>query len=181
MRCIVPIAICLAAAASAPLLAQQSSSYRLDEHAFNQGGRPADGVTATSASFRISLDSIGEAAADTGLASPSYRMDGAFTSAYPPPGEVSGLRFADPTTLTWNPERSVGSYQVYRDALGSLSSSQYGMCWQQNVTGESVNDTDPINPGSGFFYLVTASNRLDERGTKGSDSTGSERAGSACP
>jgi hypothetical protein len=33
----------------------------------------------------------------------------------------------------------------------------------------------------GFFYLVTVENRLSEEGTKGFDSGGGERTGSACP
>ncbi|RMH70289.1 MAG: hypothetical protein D6685_00265, partial [Bacteroidetes bacterium] len=95
--------VVLAALLPGTAVARQSASCRMDEHVLNQGGRPADGVTASSASYRVSLGSL----------------------------------------------------------------------------GESVTDSDPIAPGGGFFYLVTARNRLDEEGTKGRDSAGSERAGSA--
>ena len=167
---------------STPLLfAQQSASFRLDEHVVNLGGRPDDGVTASSASFRMSLDSLGEAAVRMGLSSSSFRMDGSFGSAYPPPGEVLGLRFSDTTTLVWDPEKSVGVYDVYRDALAALSGGGYGTCWQQDLVGTTTTDPDVPGSGGGYFYLVTAENRLGEEGTKGSDSGGGPRGGAVCP
>lgn len=181
MRILIVVTALGLVGAGTSALAQQSASYRMDEHVLNQGGRPAGGVTASSASYRVSLDSLGEALVRAGLSSASYRMDGSFGSAYPPPGEVVGVRFADSETLTWDPEPSVGVYEVYRDGLAAIAGGGYGTCWQQDVAGESVTDSDPIAPGEGFFYLVTARNRLDEEGTKGRDSAGSERAGSACP
>ncbi len=180
MRHIISTMICLVTA-SVPLFAQQSASYRMDEHVFNQGGHPSDGMTVGSASFRISLDSLGEGVVRSGLSSSTYRMDASFASAYPPPGEVLGLRFLDQETLTWNPEPSIGVYAVYRDTLATISSGQYGSCWRQDVADESVVDTDPIGAGDGFFYLVTAKNRLEEEGSKGRDSSGTQRAGNACP
>lgn len=180
MRTVI-VCLALATAVTGLAVAQQSASYHMDEHVLNQGGRPADGVTASSASFHLSLDSLGEAVVRAGLSSASYRMDGSFASAYPPPGEVLGVRFADKQTLTWSPEKSVGAYQVYRDGLAALSGGGYGICWQQDLPDEQATDTDPIAPGSGFFYLVTAGNRLDEEGTKGQDSSAAERQGNACP
>ncbi|MDQ7008223.1 MAG: hypothetical protein Q9Q40_13440 [Acidobacteriota bacterium] len=174
-------AILLSAMGIGSPLAQQSASYRLDEHVINLGGRPDDGVTASSASYRISLDSLGEAVVRAGLSSASFRMDGSFAGAYPPPGEVSGLRFTDDTTLVWDPEKSVGVYDVYRDALAAVSGGGYGTCWQEDLAGTTTTDPDVPGPGSGFFYLVTAENRLGEEGTKGSDSGGAPRGGSACP
>ncbi|RMG43699.1 MAG: hypothetical protein D6718_11535 [Acidobacteria bacterium] len=181
MRTLIVVMVLGLAGARTSALAQQSASYRMDEHVLDQGGRPADGVTASSASYRVSLDSLGEGLVRAGLASATYHMDGSFGAAYPPPGEVLGLRFADQQTLAWSPERSVGVYEVYRDGLAAIAGGGYGTCWQQDVAGESVTDSDPIAPGEGFFYLVTARNRLDEEGTKGRDSAGSDRAGSACP
>ncbi|RMF71809.1 MAG: hypothetical protein D6738_13060, partial [Acidobacteria bacterium] len=61
------VLLVLAAAAAGPATAQQSASYRMDEHVLNQGGRPAGGVTASSASYRVSLDSLGEALVRAGL------------------------------------------------------------------------------------------------------------------
>ncbi|MDQ7006720.1 MAG: hypothetical protein Q9Q40_05775 [Acidobacteriota bacterium] len=163
------------------VLAQQSASYRLEEHVVNLGGRPDDGVTASSAGFRISLDSFGEAAVRAGLVSSSFRVDGSFAGAYPPPGEVPGLRLTDSTTLVWDAEKSVGVYNVYRDALAALSGGGYGTCWRQDLPEATTTDPDVPGSGGGFFYLVTAENRLDEEGTKGSDSGGAPRGGLACP
>ncbi|RMG43381.1 MAG: hypothetical protein D6718_12385, partial [Acidobacteria bacterium] len=140
-----------------------------------------DGVTASSASYRITLESVGEGLVGTGLSSASYRMDGSFAGAYPPPGEVRGLRFASRTELRWDPERSVGTYDVYRDAVSSLPGGQYGVCWQSGLADEKATDVEAPPPGTGRFYLVTARNRLQEEGPKGDRSDGSERGGSACP
>ena len=157
-----------------PLAAQQSSSYKLAEHTLNAGGHPEGGAVLTSASYRISLDSIGEGLAGVGMNSPSYSMDGSFGACYPPPGEVHGLRFTDAQTMVWNPEKSVGLYNLYRDDLGEVSAG--GNCLQQDLAGETATDTDPVEVGEGFFYLVTAKNRLGEEGSKGFG-----RTGNVCP
>ena len=162
---------------------QQSASYGLEEHALNAGGRPADGVTPSSASYLVSLDAIGQGVLGRGLSSASYRMDGGFVSAYPPPGEVRGLLLIDAQTLVWDPEPSVGHYNLYRDLLSSLFGLGYGHCEQQGLTATTATDTDvPTPAGEGYFYLVTAANRLHEEGTKGWDSSLDERPNpSACP
>jgi len=107
--------------APASIRAQSSASYRLDEHALNAGGRPAAGVVATSPSYRLGLDSIGESIAGRPMSGASYRMDGGFTAAYPPPGEVGGLAIlADAQTLTWSWEPSATSYNVYTGQRSTL-------------------------------------------------------------
>jgi len=161
--------------------AQTSASYKLVEFTLNNGGDPANGTSAASASYRIKLDAIGDALVMTGLASASHGMDGGFVSAYPPPGEVRGTRFTSKTAMAWDPEKSVGAYEVYRDLLTTLPGS-YGACFQSSLTTESA--TDAANPASGtaWFYLVTARNRLGEEGTKGVRSSGIERPNpSPCP
>ena len=168
-------------AGSSPVTAQQSASYHISDHTLNAGGRPEGGMTASSASYRISLESLGEGPVRTGLASASYHMDTSFVSGYPPPGEVTGLRFTDETTLVWDAERSVGVYDLYRDALAALSGGGYGVCFQPDLPDATATDGDPVSPGGGFFYLVTAENRLGEEGTKGTDGAGAERDGNACP
>ena len=42
-------------------------------------------------------------------------------------------------------------------------------------------DESPPAPGTGFFYLATATNKLAEEGTKGFHSDTTERMGLACP
>ena len=164
--------------------AQQSASFKVEEHAFNAGGRPLDGMVATSASFRLTLDALGEAVAGRDLASASFALDGGLVPAYPPPGEVLLLRFTSPTTLTWLPERSVGEYDLYRGALlvSDLSSADPADCLEPAIGTEGTTDPDSPAAGQGFFYLVTAENRLGEKGTKGFRSDGTERGTLApCP
>jgi hypothetical protein len=162
--------------------AQESASFRLKEHVLNAGGSPAGGATPGSASYRVSLDALGEGVLPRPMSSASFRLDGGFGAAYPPPGEVTGLRFLDETTLAWNPERSVGLYNLYRDLLGALSGSSAGACEQQGLAGETATDSDAVPVGDGYFYLVTAENRLGEEGTRGADSAGASRPTTgACP
>ena len=161
-----------------PALAQSSASFNLDEHVLNQGGNPgAGGQILTSAGFRMTLDSIGEGVIGTALSSASFTMDGGFLPAYPPPGEVTGLRFDDATTLGWDAEKSAGTYNLYRDA----AAGGYGTCEQSGIGGTSTTDPDAPATGETFFYLVTVRNRLAEDGTKGFASDGSERLGAFCP
>ena len=83
---------------------------------------------------------------------------------------------------SWNPERSVGVYNLYRDLLGNLSGLGYGDCEQSDLPGTTATDTDRPPAAGGFFYLITAENRLREEGTKGFDSSGSGRPNpSPCP
>lgn len=168
--------------AALPAAAQESASYRLTEHVFNAGGHPSDGVVFASASYRVTLDAIGEGVLGRGLSSGSYRMEAGFVPVYPPPGEATGLLFSDRTTLVWSPEPSVGAYNLYRDLVSNLSGLGYGDCEQYDLPDETATDADAPPVGDGYFYLVTAANRLDEEGSKGQDSDGAERGNpDACP
>jgi hypothetical protein len=163
------------------VLAQTSASYKLTESTLNDGGRPANGSIASSASYRIRLDAVGSAVGMTGLSSASQHMDGGFVADYPPPGEVSNERWTSKTALSWDPEKSVGAYEVYRDLLSALPGS-FGTCFQSALSSEAA--TDAANPavGTAWFYLVTARNRLGEEGTLGFRSSGAERSNtSPCP
>ena len=173
----------LALAASGAAWGQQSASYRLRENVLNGGGHPEGGTVLSSAGYKIRLDAIGEGILGTGLASASFRLDAGFVSAYPPPDEVTGLRFAgDRVTLLWNPEKSTGHYNLYRDLLSTLSGLGYGACRQSPILGETTTDPQVPAMGAGYFYLATAVNRLREEGTKGRDSAGAERLNPApCP
>jgi hypothetical protein len=174
--------VLLVLAVSVPAMAQTSASYRLTEHAFNAGGRPDDGSVPMSPNLKISLDAIGDAALGQTLSSANYRMDGGFAGRYPPPGETRGLLFTTKDILQWDPERSVGVYNLYRDDLSALSGLGYGACEQYGITGQTANDTDEPSAGNGYFYLVTAENRLGEEGTKGYDSDNAKRGNPApCP
>jgi hypothetical protein len=177
-----PALVVVLALLPGPAAAQTSTSFRLEEHTFNSGGHPNAGIVMTSASFRMTFDALGDGIVATGLNSPSFHADVGFGNAYPPPSEVLNLRFTSVNTLVWNPEKSVGVYNLYRDSLSALSGLGYGQCEQYDLPGESATDTDPLSVSDGYFYLVTAENRRGEEGTKGFDSSDGERPNpSACP
>jgi hypothetical protein len=165
-----------------PVMAQSSASFNLEEHAFNAAGHPLDGTVLTSASFKVSLDAIGDAALGNTMSSASFRMDGGFVGTYRPPGEVPRLRFTAHDTLEWDPEKSVGVYNLYRDLMSNLSGLGYGDCERRDLVSETATDTDAPPLEDGYFYLVTAENRLGEEGTKGFNGGGTERPNPApCP
>jgi hypothetical protein len=158
-----------------PVRGQASANFKLYEHTLNAAGNPAGGTVLASSNFRITLDALGQGIMGPGLASTSWRMDAGFVSGYPPPGEVTGVRFgADHITLTWNPEMSVGTYDLYR-GVARVFLPDFGSCDQYGLTSETAADSDVPSVGSGFFYLVTARNRLREEGTKGLYASGTER------
>lgn len=162
-------------------LAQTSVSYKLTESTLNHGGDPKDGVSAASASWHIKLDSIGDGMLGVALSSASWHSDAGFVDVYAPPREVASVRWASKTSVLWDPEPSVGSYDVYRDLLSTLPGN-FGVCFASGLTSESA--TEPASPslGAPWFYLVTARNRLGEEGTKGFRSSGAERPNPApCP
>lgn len=165
----------IAVALALPAAGQESPSFKLEEHVFNAGGHPAGGVSMSSVSFRASIDAIGESVAGGGLSGPSFHMDAGFVPAYPPPGEVLGLYLDGVDTLYWNGERSVGVYNLYRDLLSALEGMGYGDCHLHDLTVRRIDDPDVPPTADGYFYLVTAENRLGEEGTKGADSGGSGR------
>ena len=162
--------------------AQESASFRLEESTLNLGGNPNGAAKAASASFSIGLDALGGNVGSRPLAGPSFRMDPSFAPAYRPPGEVLALRFADADTLSWQAERAAVGYSVYRDLLSVLDGLGYGSCLVSDVVGASLDDAAVPPSAGGYFYLVTARNRLDEEGTKGPDAAGAERPNPApCP
>ncbi|HET8947434.1 MAG TPA: hypothetical protein VFQ07_10660 [Candidatus Polarisedimenticolia bacterium] len=163
---------------SAPALAQSSASYRLQETSLNNGGDPRNGAALTSAHFHIRLDALGDAALRSGLASASFHVEEGFVGRYAPPGEVAGLLLTDTpahvTTLQWNPEPRADRYEVYRDLLSSQPGT-YGVCFAGDLAVPVSTDASLPAPGTGYFYLVTARNRLREEGSKGFTSTGQVR------
>ena len=161
-------------------LAQTSTNYQLTESVFNAGGNPTPVLTSTS--YSMTLDAVGDSVSGATLSSASYNTSTGFPAAYPPPGEVATVRFTDPTTLTWTPEGSTGTYNLYRGSVTDLPGS-YGACKvPANIVGETTTDTDIPSSGQCYFYLVTAENRLAEEGTKGYNSSGGEHPNpSPCP
>ncbi len=155
-------------------LAQSSASYKLTQFSFDYGGDPNNGGFAASSGYHVKLDAIGGAAITAGLSSSGYHLDGGFVASYPPPGEVRNQIWTDSSTLAWDPEKSVGSYSVYRDLLSALPGT-FGACLQSSLITETASDAANPPVGTGWFYLVTARNALAEEGTKGYKSNGVER------
>jgi hypothetical protein len=165
-------------------LAQESSHYKLESAVFNAGGRPVDGVVAQSASFLLTMDAIGDAALESGLTGPDFVLDSGLAGSYRPPREVTNLHFADPTTLLWDSDSSVGSYALYQGTVGKPFNPGYGTCAQPPpvLTASTATVTSVPAAGKASFYLVTARNRLSEESTKGFTSAGAQRANpTPCP
>ncbi len=161
---------------ASPAVAQTSASFQLAEHVFNAGGHPAGGVVLRSPSHEISLDSIGSSLTAGTPSSPSFVIDATFVWSYRPPVEVTGLVFTDEQTIAWGPERSAGTYGVYRGLVSSLADLGFGSCEATAVTQRTVVVLPGSPPdGDAYFYLVTAENLLHEEGIKGFQSTGAAR------
>jgi hypothetical protein len=169
-------------AVPAAVFAQSSASYKVEEKALNEGGRPAQAVISASASYQISLDSIGDPIAGLTMTGPSFHLGSGLAAAESPPGEVTGLRLlADQQTLVWSPERASTVYNVYSGPLSSLPGG-FGTCAFARVAGTSAIDPAVPGMGTGSFYLVTGVNGLREEGTKGRTSAGTVRNNpSPCP
>jgi hypothetical protein len=162
-------------------LAQQSANYKLTEWTINAGGDPMNGNSAASVSFKIKLDAIGDAVLGAGQASASFHADSGFVDVYAPAGEIQNQRFTNVSTMTWDAERSVGVYEVYRGTIGSLPGT-YGACFQSSIGSTTASDATAPPVGAAWFYIVTAKNRIGEEGTKGYDSNSTQRANPApCP
>lgn len=175
------VSIVLLLVGETPLFGQASANFRLIENTLNSGGNPQAGTVLASSGFKLSVDAIGDTFALTGLSSAFFKMDAGHVAAYPPPGETFNLRFSNSTTLVWDAEKSVGDYNVYRGTLSSLPGG-YGTCLQSAIGTQTASDSSIPAPGTAFFYVVTAENRIDEEGTKGFDSSGAERTNpTPCP
>ena len=148
------------AAGFAPALAQQSASFRIKAPVLNNGGRPLDGSSSASTSYRLRPDALGEAAVQSTATSASFRLAGGFLQAFPPPGEVQGLRFTNATSLAWDLEPFAGSYHLYRAGpMGVLTGvAPTSNCLQPGVPGLTTTDSDVPVANKAFFYLVNAVN-----------------------
>ncbi len=165
----------------APVVAQQSASYSVESQTLNFGGHPHKGVAGSSPAYRMSSDALGDSVAGVAMSSLSFRLDSGMVSAYAPAGEVTGLRFDAQGGMQWDAVLHAVSYQVYRGPLTDLPGG-YGSCVAAGITEPAWNDPNAPAAGTGDFYLVTASNRLDEEGSSGVTSAGQSRApGTPCP
>lgn len=93
----------------------------------------------------------------------------------PSDGEIQGLRFVDPTRMTWEPEQGAASFNVYRGDLGAEALLSLAACKVSSLATRYDLDADLPIPGDGFFYLVSGEFGSGE-GTLGRKSTGVERS-----
>ena len=106
--------------------------------------------------------------------------------AFRVPREVSGVRLRSGSRLDWN-STAAGSgsgarYDVVRGSLPRLppGSGPPETCLANDATARSLTDTTDPAPGTGFIYLVRASNACGT-GTFGAASSGAPRSPMACP
>jgi FG-GAP-like repeat len=106
-------------------------------------------------------------------------------TAFRVPREVGGVRFRSGTLLDWN-GAAVGSgsgarYDVVRGTLpASPPGSGAQTCLANEIPARSSTDAATPAPGTGFTYLVRASNACGT-GTFGAGSSGVPRTSTACP
>ncbi|MEJ2368989.1 MAG: hypothetical protein P8Z49_11750 [Acidobacteriota bacterium] len=171
---------CLAVFISLDFCAQTSPNYSNEEHVLNCGATPAP--TLSSSNYQVTLSSIGDGLSTATMSSSSYEISGGFDAVFPPPGEVENVHFTSKTDMAWNPEPSVGTYNVYKASLADLQGGSSGTCFASGLASPTASDTATPSAGQCFYYLVTAENRLNEEGTLGSQSGGTPRpAASSCP
>jgi hypothetical protein len=161
--------------------AQSSADYRITHLSADSGGHPGQAPILTTTDFQISLGSVGGPPGTQVLITPSYRVNGGFTASLTPPGEVMHLMaLADGATLIWDWDPASEAFNVYRDPIGSLTTT-FGSCLPR-IGDRQWMDRDLPPAGEGFFYFVTGENALYEEGTKGFMSNGQERPNRmACP
>ncbi len=165
--------------AVSPAAAQSSTSYKIKEATFDNAGDPGNGITLGSAHFHIKLDAIGTGTQAASMGSASFHAGVGLALQMRPAGEVTGVRFSDPTTLQWNAEPSAEWYEVYQAT--SLPGT-FGTCYAGDLTSTSLADATVPALGTRVYYMVTARNHLREEGTKGFGSTGTERPNTLpCP
>ena len=102
------------------------------------------------------------------------------------PREVSGVRFRSGTLLDWN-SSAVGSgsgalYDVVQGTLPHLStgSGSGEICLANHASERTLTDGMVPAPGTGFYYVIRASNACGT-GTFGAGTSGTPRSIGACP
>jgi parallel beta-helix repeat protein len=82
----------------------------------------------------------------------------------PPPGQAPLMEAAPAGAFEWPSVAEAGFYQVVRGSLGLLASSAgdftsaTGQCLASAMEGTAFDDTQALEPGQGFWYLVRAGN-----------------------
>jgi len=102
------------------------------------------------------------------------------------PGPATGLRYEDPSVLSWEAPAEPGATQLTYDVLRSSTASDFvveGVCLD-GVDASATTRSDPSVPlpGEAFFYLVRAHDTCPSgSGSVGTDSAGVDRPARSCP
>src|SRR5207247_9379685 len=112
----------------------------------------------------LSFDSVVDAGIVAGWSSAAFVLDAGLVGSFPPPGEVTNLRFSDTTTLVWDADPSVGDYALYQGLVASPFDAGYGICAQPPpaITVPSTTVASAPATGHALFSLLTARNRLSQ-------------------
>jgi hypothetical protein len=101
------------------------------------------------------------------------------------PGEVQNVRWDFDFRMIWDAEPSAVEYHIYRGLLTDLSYQSFGSCrddLDSNRTDTQLDDfEDPLNPGDGFFYSVTAEDDAGNNGTLGFGTSAERSNFTPCP
>jgi beta-xylosidase len=106
------------------------------------------------------------------------------------PGEALNLQLVhdhqmEQTDLAWNPPNDLGGTFILYDTLRSSDPSDFEtgtFCLESNGADTASTDTDPLEVGDVFYYLIRAENDCPSgHGSLGSDSEGMARIGRSCP
>lgn len=92
-----------------------------------------------------------------------------------PPGEVTGLKFTNKTTLGWNLTTGASDYNVYRGLALELATTP-PRCHGDEITTNSFVTAALPAAGQAYVYLVSAENSANEEGTPGNRSNGVRRS-----
>ena len=161
-----------------PAAAQESPSFRIDR---GTRGSLSGSAVLQSSSYRVSRSSLGMPSGRDPVTGTSVAASNDWTATLRPALEVRRLRFADARTLTWDLDRSLGSYRVYRGDLESIVGMP-AACIGTAPNGQGFDAPEIPAAGQGQFFLVTAVDAAGVEGTAGTASGGAARlVHGACP
>jgi hypothetical protein len=81
-------------------------------------------------------------------------VNGPDVGAYENQGELTRLRWDDPSTLSWDGSANPSMvYDLYRDLLGALAPGPLGQCRQAGLATPTASEPGDPPAGEGWFYL----------------------------
>jgi hypothetical protein len=117
---------------------------------------------------------------------PTFDCDDTRADVWATPGEVWGVGFVDPVTVSWSEPLEPGGTGLLYDTLRSTDASDFvgGADCVESDDGpdREATDLDDPAPGAVFHYLIRAQNSCpDGNGPLGQSSSGTDRQARPCP